>query len=196
MYTATLLNISRNQTNMDKSFFVINLATFLKKILLPEIITLVVISVFTILGNTLVLVTTWTEKSLHQPNKYIITCLAFANLLVGLFIAPLGLHINNLFLKSHTIATNSILLCRFTKWIDTFALTASIISLVFISFDRYLKLSRPLRYKLRMTTSACLKLIFIIWLISAAFACFSLTPHSGGRGFQYFIIAITYRKRL
>ena len=79
----------------------------------------------------------------------------------------------------------SIHLCRFTVWIDTFALAASIYTLTFISFDRFIKIRKPLQYKSRMTTSKSLKIIFIIWLISTAFATYAATPHSGSRGILF-----------
>ena len=78
---------------------------------------------------------------------------------------------------------NNIHLYRFMVWIDTLALTAPICSLMFISFDRYLKISKPLQYKSRMTTSKSLKIIFIIWLVSIAFATYAATPDSGSTGF-------------
>jgi hypothetical protein len=67
-------------------------------------------------------------------------------------------------------------------WIDTFAFAASIDTLTFISFDRYLKIRKPLQYRSRMTTSKSLKIIFIIWLISTAFAIYATTPLSESRG--------------
>jgi hypothetical protein len=78
--------------------------------------------------------------------------------------------------------TISIHLCRFTVWIDTFALTASIYTLTFISFDRYLKVWKSLQYRSRITTSKSLKIIFIIRLISTAFATYAATPYSGSWG--------------
>jgi hypothetical protein len=144
---------------------------------LTEKVTLIIFAIFTIIGNTLVLVATWRERSLHQPNKYFIVCLAVADLLVGMILEPLRLYQ----LDAESKVTN-IHLCRFMVWLDTFALTASIYSLTFISFDRYLKLRKPLQYRARMTTSKSLKIIFIIWLISTAFATYAATPHSGSRG--------------
>ena len=142
---------------------------------------MIFIAILTILGNTLVLLATWKERSLHEPNKYYIVCLAVADLLVGTLVAPLQVyevtHIRELLFK-----IVSIHLCRFLIWIDVFALTASICSLTFISFDRYLKISKPLQYKSRMTTSKSLKIIFIIWFISTAFATYAATPYSGGSG--------------
>ena len=149
---------------------------------LAEKITFIIFAIFTIFGNTLVLVATWKERSLHQPNKYFIVCLAVADLLVGMILEPLRLY--QLDSASHLVDFNdpNIHLCRFMAWLDTFALTASIYSLTFISFDRYLKMSKPLQYRSRMTTSKSLKIIFIIWLISTAFATYAASPHSGSRG--------------
>ncbi|CAB4013942.1 5-hydroxytryptamine receptor 1-like [Paramuricea clavata] len=143
-------------------------------------IILTFVAIFTIFDNTMVLAATWRERSLHQPNKYFIACLAVADLLVGMFVAPL--EVFQLTLDDKSRWTISFLLCRFMAWIDTFALTASISSLTFISFDRYLKMRKPLQYRSIMTTSKSWKIIFIIWFISAAFATYSTTPCSGGIG--------------
>ena len=77
----------------------------------------------------------------------------------------------------------SIHLCRFMVWIDTLVVTASVYTLMFISYDRYLKISKSLQYRSRMTTSKSLTIIFIIWLISTAFATYAVTPESGSYGF-------------
>ena len=133
------------------------------------------------MGNTLVLLATWRERSLHQPNKYFIACLAVADLLVGIFIGPVKLDRLNLAYLPQS--DTSIHICRFMVWIDTLALTASVYTLMFISFDRYLKISKPLQYRSRMTTSKSLKIIVSIWLISTAFATYAATPDSGSYGF-------------
>ena len=153
---------------------------FQEQLVLADKIILIFFAIFTILGNTLVLVATWREGSLHQPNKYFIACLAAADLLVGTLLEPLRVY--QLSLDVELKRTMSIHLCRFMVWIDTFTLAASIYSLTFISFDRYFKISRPLQYRSRMTTSKSLKIIFIIWLISTAFATYAATPHSGSWG--------------
>ena len=179
-------NISDNMNNdttlasgLSKSDLT-KLNEFHDKLDLAETIIIIFIAIFTILGNTLVLLVTWRERSLHEPNKYFIACLAVADLLVGILVAPLQEYIINFELKSSRAM--SIHLCQFSRWIDIFALTASIYSLTFISFDRYLKISKPLQYKSRMTTSKSLKIIFIIWFISAALASYAATPHSGSFG--------------
>ena len=157
----------------------IKLLEFLDQLKLALIILYILISILIILGNTLVLLVTWRERSLHQPNKYFIACLAVADLLVGIFIGPVRVYQ----LSRDYGSRINIHLCRFMVWMDTLALTASICSLVFISYDRYLKISKPLQYRSRMTTSKSLKIIFIIWLFSVAFATYAATPGSGSYGF-------------
>ena len=154
---------------------------FFKQIVLAERILSTVIMILIIMGNTLVLLATWRERNLHQPNKYFIACLAVADLLVGIIIGPVKVYRLNFAHKSRPDISND--LCRFMVWIDTLAVTASVYTLMFISFDRYLKISKPLKYRSRMTTSKSLKIIFIIWLISTAFATYAATPDSGSNGF-------------
>ena len=172
---------------------------FLDKLHLAEKITLIIFAICTNVGNTMVLVATWREASLHQPNKYFVACLAVADLLVGMILEPLRVYYLSFDFESRD--TMSIHLCRFAVWIDTFALVASIYTLTFISFDRYLKVRKPLQYRSRMTTSKSLKIIFIIWLISTAFATYAATPHSGSKGILftshiYCNFVIEYKKKV
>ena len=161
-----------------------DLVQFIKQIALAEKILLIASSILIILGNTLVLLATWRERSLHQPNKYFIACLAVADLFVGIFIGPVRVYELNRQLQNYESRRDlSIHFCRFMVWIDTLAVTASVYTLMFISFDRYLKISKPLQYRSKMTTSKSLKIIFIIWLISTAFATYAATPDSGSYGF-------------
>ena len=143
-------------------------------------ILLILISILIIMENTLVLLATWRDRSLHQPNKYFVACLAVADLLVGIFIGPAMVYVLSLDKKS--LRDISIHFCRFMVWIDNLAIAASVLTLVFISFDRYLKISKPLQYRSRMTTSKSFKIIFIIWFISTALATYSATPDSGANG--------------
>ena len=138
------------------------------------------ISILIITGNTLVLLVTWRDRSLHQPNKYFVACLAVADLLVGILLGPAMVYALSVHYKS--LRDMSIHLCRFMVWIDTLAIQASILTLTSISYDRYLKISKPLQYRSRMTTSKSFKIIFIIWLISTASATYSATPDSGSDG--------------
>ena len=130
-----------------------------------------------VLGNCLVLTTTWLDKRLHQPNKYFIACLAVADLLVGVFSVPIRLH-----MYLDPFALHPIELCRFWFWMDIFSEVASIVTLTVISVDRYSKISKPFEYKVRMDTKTCVIVIVIIWLISGASATFGLFTYGGSGG--------------
>ena len=174
---------SHHQTNemwSDSDWTELNYFEFLDQLSVALKILYTLISILIIMGNTLVLLATWRDRSLHQPNKYFVACLAVADLLVGIFIGPAIVHGLNADNKS--LRDMSLHFCRFMVWIDSLAIAASVLTLTFISFDRYLKISKPLQYRSRMTTSKSFKIIFIIWLISSALATYSATPDSGAYG--------------
>ena len=180
-----LLSNNRSATNSptNETWCDSDCINFFYKLFLAVKILLIFITVLIIMGNTLVLLATWRDRSLHQPNKYFIACLAVADLLVGIFIGPMRVYELNLLQNYESRRDMSIHFCRFMVWIDTLVVTASVYTLMFISFDRYLKISKPLQYRFRMITSKSLKIIFIIWLISTAFATYAATPDSGSIGF-------------
>ena len=164
---------AQNLGNMDSE----KSRLFREQLILTEKIILIIIAICAILGNTFVLVATWRERSLLQPNKYFIVCSAVADLLVGMFVAPMTANKLNLVYDSRRAKSTHT--CRFMVWIDTFALTASFYKLIVISCDRYLKISKPLHYRSRMTTSKLLKIISCIVLISPAYASYNASSHSG-----------------
>ena len=131
-----------------------------------------------IFGNVLVLVTTWLDKRLHNPSKYFVACLAFADLLVGVFSVPIRLH---LYLTDLTILV-PINLCRFWTWIDTCCEVASIVTLTIISIDRFYKIGHPFQYRSQMLTSKSVLIITIIWLISGLHATLGLFSYDDSRG--------------
>ncbi len=139
------------------------------------ILFLIVIGI--VLGNVLVLITTWLDKRLHQPNKYFIACLAVADLLVGVFSVPIRLH-----MQFDPLGLHPINLCHFWFWMDIFCEVASIVTLTVISADRYFKISEPFKYRVRMDTKASAIIIVSIWLISAVAATFSVFSYGGSGG--------------
>ena len=171
---------SHNQTNeMWSNSDWMKYYEFRDQLFLTLKILYTLISILIITGNTLVLIATWRDRSLHQPNKYFVACLAVADLLVGIFIGPAKVY--GLSVDYKSLRDMSIHLCRFMVWIDILAITASVFTLTFISFDRYLKISKPLQYRSRMTTSKSFKKNFIIWLMSTASATYAATPDSGAK---------------
>ena len=142
-FVMTLIHPFENQTgtlgmtHRDR----LRLEAFQERISNCEKIILIFIIFGTLLGNALVLLSPGEEESF--TNQYFIALLGVANLMVGLFVEPFNAYIVN----HKSPAEISIHACRFMAWIDTFALTASINTLSSISADRYLKISKPLRYR-------------------------------------------------
>ena len=160
---------------------------FWRYLSIVDMLILILIIIFSIFGNAIVLFTTWKERNLHQPNKYFIACLAVADLLIGMIVVPIMLY-------QRRNGISSIHLCRFFLWVDVFLQTASIYTLTFISFDRYLKISKPLQYKSKMTTSRSLKVIFSVWLIAAVFGTLSMFPYKEGSGIRVSDEDLCYNK--
>ena len=106
-----LLNtIVKNETWFNSDYI-----KFLNQVLLARKYSLIFIIILIIMGNSLVLLATWRERSLHQPNKYFIACLAVADLLVGIFIGSMRVYRMNL-LQNYKLQRDhdfSIHLCRF-----------------------------------------------------------------------------------
>ena len=138
---------------------------------------LTIIMILAILGNSMVLAATWIERYLHQPSKYFIVCLAVADLLVGIVCCPLSLY-----QQLNPNGMSSIHLCRFFIWIDVATETASIYTLTFISFDRYLKISKPFKYNLLMTTSKSFIVVCVVWFVATVWATLGMFPYGGKRG--------------
>ena len=95
-------NISTTNNPTNETWCDNDCRNFLKQLVLPVIILYIIISILIIIGNTLVLLATWIERSLHQPNKYFIACLAVADFLVGIFIGPVQVYKLNLEYKSES----------------------------------------------------------------------------------------------
>ena len=87
-------NISTTNNPTNETSCDIDCRNFLKQLVLPAIILYIIIGILIIIGNTLVLLPTWIERSLHQPNKYFIACLTVADLLVGIFAGPVKVYID------------------------------------------------------------------------------------------------------
>ena len=140
---------------------------------------LIFILTFTVIGNTLILVATCKGKYPQHPINQFIACLALSDVLVGMFVVPIRLY---RLLNMQNGGITSIYLCYFYMWIDPLAETASVYTLTFISFDRYLKISKPLRYKSRMATSTSQKLILVIWFISVVHGTLSMSSYAENPG--------------
>ncbi|CAF0802509.1 unnamed protein product [Adineta steineri] len=126
---------------------------------------LFILSIFTIFGNLLILYAIRTEKRLRTVSNLFILSLAFADLVVGIFVMPLS--------AANIIAGRwpfSTVLCQMWLSIDYVASTASIFNLVLLSLDRYWAVVYPLRYLRNRSRKRATNFIIIVWFISLLWA--------------------------
>ncbi|CAF1183199.1 unnamed protein product [Rotaria sordida] len=145
------LNISNSSTLFVDILF--------QKILLGFL--LFSLSIFTIFGNLLVLYAIGTEKRLRAVSNLFILSLAFADLIVGIFVMPLSAA--NIMIGQWPF---SFVLCQIWLSTDYVASTASIFNLVLLSLDRYWAVVHPLLYLQNRTFKRTISFIIIVWLIS------------------------------
>jgi len=98
------------------------------------------ITIVTILGNLLVCVTVLTNRRMHNITNYFLASLATSDLLLGLFVLPLGAVIT---LASHWPLGAAF--CNVFCACDVMLCTVSILTLFAISLDRHFAITAPFR---------------------------------------------------
>ena len=115
----------------------------------------VLIGITTVFGNTLVIYLIIKRPSLHVTANWFILSLSFADLLVGLAVIPTYI------IRTFWIPLNIHALITFYNLV----LYVSVGNLCVMTGDRYLAITRPLRYCIVMTRSKVVTMISISWII-------------------------------
>ncbi|XP_075054264.1 adenosine receptor A3-like [Mixophyes fleayi] len=119
-----------------------------------------IIGVLAIIGNTLVICAVKLNPALQDTTFYLIVSLAVADLAVGVFVMPLAIILNlEIQLYFHTCLFNCCVIIIFTN--------ASILSLLSIAADRYVRIKLPNRYRMLVTKKRIYLSIFLSWTLSA-----------------------------
>ncbi|XP_005749587.1 muscarinic acetylcholine receptor M1-like [Pundamilia nyererei] len=119
------------------------------------------LSLVTIVGNILVLVSFKVNKALKTVNNYYLLSLAFADLTIG----TLSMNLYTTYIIMDQWALGPVV-CDLWLAIDYVASNASVMNLLVISFDRYFSVTRPLTYRAKRTTKRAMTMIGLAWSIS------------------------------
>lgn len=118
---------------------------------------------FTIVGNTFVIVAICVNKRLSRKHTSILILnLAAADLLVGSGVMPLA--IVQILTDSHWLFGRT--MCRIWTALDVICCTASIFTLCIISVDRYIGVTRPLAYSYMVTRGRLCCAVIMVWAFS------------------------------
>uniref|UniRef100_A0A3Q2PEZ5 G-protein coupled receptors family 1 profile domain-containing protein n=1 Tax=Fundulus heteroclitus TaxID=8078 RepID=A0A3Q2PEZ5_FUNHE len=129
----------------------------------------VLIAISCCLGNMLVVLALWKTKSIQQPTFCLIMSLAVADFMVGFVAIPLAVLVDGRLETSfHT--------CLFISCVVILLTLVSVLCLMAIAVDRYLRVYTPLRYKRIVTWRHAYSVAATCWLAAVPL---SFTPMLG-----------------
>ena len=145
---------------------------------------LLLVSVF---ANSLVVTAIWRTPGLRYPSVVFLCGLAVSDFAVGLIVQPLFIATELLKIHGHPKGD-----CSLETAFITLAFTLCGVSfgnVTSISFDRYLAIHYPLRYRTIVTLPRVVLVIVLCWLTST-FVVSSLVIWDTSNAFSYFVVVI------
>ncbi|XP_028559886.2 histamine H2 receptor-like [Podarcis muralis] len=120
------------------------------------------IDLATLLGNTVVFLCPLMEKRLRTVTYMFIMSLAMADFLVACLVMPFSIvyEVTGMWMFGREF-------CKVWISFDVMFCTASIVTLCFISLDRYCSVVTPYRYSKRMSRQRCVIMTCAVWIYSS-----------------------------
>ncbi|XP_002733591.1 histamine H2 receptor-like [Saccoglossus kowalevskii] len=115
------------------------------------------IILFTLTGNTLVVIAVLGYRRLQTVTNFLLLSLAIADLTVALLVMPFSL-----VYEVYGSWTFGYIFCHFWLSCDVMCCTASILNLCIISLDKYWAITRPLTYKVN-SKRRVINMVVFVW---------------------------------
>lgn len=122
----------------------------------------------TVAGNSLVCAAIYVDRRLRSHTNWFIASLAVSDLLYACVSLPFRIA------QQATLQQISVYACDLWVWADMVCAAASIANLAVISVDRYIKITKPFSYHLKMTNKRAFAAIGGVWIYAVILASFSL----------------------
>uniref|UniRef100_A0A8C3RWQ4 G-protein coupled receptors family 1 profile domain-containing protein n=1 Tax=Chelydra serpentina TaxID=8475 RepID=A0A8C3RWQ4_CHESE len=169
--------------NMNESCYKTPLSSGLRVTLY---IVLGLLTILTVGGNLMVIISVAYFKQLHSPTNFLIASLACADFGLGLTVLPFS---TVRFVE--TCWYFGEIFCRFHCCLDVSFCLASIFHLCFISVDRYVAVHNPLIYPVKFTVPVSGMFIAVAWTFSLVFSFFIVFTGANDKGIQELVNALS-----
>ncbi|XP_028391531.1 histamine H2 receptor-like [Dendronephthya gigantea] len=137
---------------------------------------LVVLMLFTLFGNFVLLLAIWRNKRLRKVTHLHSISLIVANFIPATTIIPL--RIARIWNENEEVLSEETTLCEAYLTSTLLWCVASILTLVSVSFDRYIAISKPGKYRAKLTHNKTLLILLAVWCF-AIFVAFMSLYHTG-----------------
>ncbi|KAM6217789.1 olfactory receptor 10H2-like [Rhynchocyon petersi] len=139
-------------------FVLLGFTTFPQQILPAFFLLFLLMYLFTLLGNLLIMITIWSERSLHTPMYFFLCALSISEIFYTFAIIPRMLV--DLLSTHPAIAFMACASQMFFSF--TFGFTHSFL-LTVMGYDRYVAICHPLRYNVLLSSQGCTCLVGWSW---------------------------------